>query len=460
MTPKYLSCLSCKMTFKSPSLLEKHREKFCIGTEFGRALITKTPEDMLNQLKDYKRRREEQRKQQEMEERDILEEMDENERRLIYDHLTFDEQEDFAQDGPSPRQQWFQEYKNQLQNLAQDHRNHVTALISHNKELEEQRTEIVKKLKDMSEKGKISSQVENMLAELKAQEYKNELLLESMKQQLEILQLETEDARPQTPTLAKHFLDSNEGLGPAPYDPVAGFVVFYDFLLGLDPTYRVCRLVVGLYHGGQEMGDSSPLPAVYCDIDNSAAYFPDAGGGNRAIVAMKQVVRRVRPSPGISLIMELQASGGCDPYGQDINRLISRGWIKIDIFDSQNRVISGRWKVPVRVLPVKPSMTTSELNGVPQLENVELYLRLVNARDANVQTTAAIDSNNATLYKYPPLASARTTIPIDAPFSSYNSSYRYPTMQLVYPSFGETVDPPPPSADMMVLQCSPSARTQ
>eukprot|EP00061_Rhincodon_typus_P015607 g43379.t1 len=184
---------------------------------------------------------------------------------------------------------------------------------------------------------------------------------------------------------------------------LAGFVVFYDFLLGLDPTYRVCRLVVGLYHGGQEMGDSSPLPAVYCDIDNSAAYFPDAGGGNRAIVAMKQVVRRVRPSPGISLIMELQASGGCDPYGQDINRLISRGWIKIDIFDSQNRVISGRWKVPVRVLPVKPSMTTSELNGVPQLENVELYLRLVNARDANVQTTAAIDSNNATLYKYPPL---------------------------------------------------------
>ncbi|XP_048384134.1 coiled-coil domain-containing protein 17-like isoform X2 [Stegostoma tigrinum] len=630
MTPRYLSCLSCKMTFKSPSLLEKHREKFCIGTEFGRALITKTPEDMLNQLKDYKRRREEQRKQQEMEERGILEEMDENKRRLIYDHLRFDEQEDFAQDGPSLRQQWFQEYKNKLQNLAQDHGNHVTALISHNKELEEQRTEILKKLKDMSEKGKISAQVETMLAELKAQEYKNELLLESMKQQLEILQLETiqnkvasrhntsqshqskrkekaqqlqtflpfygggslsseisalrlsylqnggndqliliqlhdllaealqleqrvkhpktqrkernyrehdtfkcnldselislevenqrleeeilklqlrrqrnhrsqkplktsigqrlmlslyedesdqliqkdsyqkmralkteidllkqemeirrlqrhmrnsktrdlpnatvrtpaflpmEDARPQTPTLAKHFLDSSEGLGPAPYDPVAGFVVFYDFLLGLDSAYRVCRLVVGLYHGGQEMGDLSPLPAVYCDIDNLPAYFPEAGGGNRAILAVKQVVPRVRPSPGISLIIELQASGGCDPYGQDINRLISRGWIKIDIFDSQNQVISGRWKVPIRVLPVKPSMTTSELNGVPQ-------------------------------------ASARTTIPIDAPFSSYNSSYRHPTIQLVYPSFGETVDPPPPSADMMVLQCSPSARTQ
>ncbi|XP_060702280.1 coiled-coil domain-containing protein 17-like [Hemiscyllium ocellatum] len=667
MTPRYLSCLSCKMTFKSPSLLEKHQEKFCIGTEVGRALITKTPEDMLNQLKDYKRRREEQRKQREMEERENLEEMDENERRLMCDHLTSAEQEDFAQDGPNLRQQWFQEHKNQLQNLAQAHGNHVTALISRNKELEEQRAEVVKKLKDLSQKGKISSQVENMLAELKAQEYKNELLLESMKQQLEILQLETiqnkvasrhhtsqshlskkkekvqqlqtflpfygggslsseisalrlsylqnggndqliliqlhdllaeamqleqrvkqpktqrkersyrehetskrnldselislevenqqleeeilklqlkqqrnrrsqkalktsigqrltlslygdesdqlirkdsyqkmrtlkteidllkqeveiqrlqrhkrnsktrdlpnatertssflpmEDARPQTPTLSKHFLDSSEGLGPAPYDPVAGFVVFYDFLLGLDATYRVCRLVVGLYHGGQEMGDPSPLPAVYCDVDNLPNYFPESGGGNRAILAVKQVVPRVRPSPGISLIIELQASGGFDPYGQDINRLISRGWIKIDTFDSQNRVISGRWKVPVRVLPVKPSMTTGELNGVPQLENVELYLRLVNARDASVQTTAAIDCNNASLYKYPPLASVRTTVPIDAPLSSYCSSYHYPTMQMVHPSFGETVDPPPPSADMMVLQCSPSARTQ
>ncbi|XP_078071436.1 coiled-coil domain-containing protein 17 [Mustelus asterias] len=670
MTPRYLNCSSCKMTFKSPSLLEKHREKFCIGTEIGRGLMTKTPEDMLEQLKDYKRRRADQRKQREMEERGILEEMDENERRLTSDNLISDEQAAFDQDGPSPREQWLREHKNQLQNLAQDHGKHVTALLSRNKELEEQRAEIVKKLNELSEKSKISSQVEKMLADLKAQEYKNELLLESMKQQLEILQLETvqnkvasrhntshshlskrkekiqhlptflpffgggslsteisalrlsylqnggndqliliqlhdllaealqleqrvkhprthrkernhreqhstskrnldselislevenqrledeilklqlkrqrsrrsqkllktsigqrlmlsidgdendqlqltrkdsnqkmralkteidllkqemeiqrlqrrmrtsktrdlpnatartppflpmEDPRPQTPTLAKQFLDSSEGLGPAPYDPVAGFVVFYDFLLGLDPMYRVCRLVVGLYHGGQEMGDPSLLPAVYCDIDNSPAYFPEVNRGNGAILAIKQVVPRVRPSPGISLVMELQASGGCDPYGQDINRLVSRGWIKIDIFDSQNRVISGRWKVPVRVLPVKPSMTTGELNGVPQLENMELYLRLVNARDASVQTTAAVDPNNARLYKYPPLAAARTTIPIDAPLSSFHSFYRHPTTQLAYPSLGETVDPPPPSADVMLLQHSTSARIQ
>ncbi|XP_032874324.1 coiled-coil domain-containing protein 17-like [Amblyraja radiata] len=601
-----------------------------------------------------------------MEEREILAEMDENEKRLLNDNLVSHTQLTLNQDDCTPREQWMQEHKTQLLNLAQNHEDHVKGILQHNLQLEEQRAEIVRRLNELSEKSKNFSQVEKMLAELKAQEYKNELLLETMRQQLEMLQLDTiqnkarsrqsslpsrnskkkealhqpqtfvpfygggslpseisalrlsylqnggndqlilvqlhdllaealqverreklprthrkerahrghdtlrrnldselitaeienqrleeeilklrvkrqrnhrpqkplktstghrliltgggkdqapiswkddnqkmralkteidllkqdmeiqrlqrhlrssktqvlaaapvptpplmpaDDVRPQTPVLAKQFLDSNEGFGPAPYDPAAGFVVFYDFLLGLDPLYRVCRLVVGLYHGRQEMGDPSPLPATYCDVSNSPAYFTDTNLSHGAILAVKQVVPRVRPSPAISLVMELQASGGSDPYGQGINRLVSRGWIKADIFDSQNCVISGRWKAPVRVLPVIPSMTTGELNGVPQLGNAELYFRLVNARDVSAQTMADIDPNHARLYKYPPLAAVRVNIPSDAPLSFYPSDH-YTAMQLVYPAFGESVDPPPPSAETVVLHYSASARTQ
>ncbi|XP_051876294.1 uncharacterized protein LOC127572746 [Pristis pectinata] len=103
----------------------------------------------------------------------------------FYNQITFD------QDDPTPREQWMQEHKNHLQNLAQNHGEHVNGILLHNKELEEQRAEIVRKLNELSEKSKNFSQVEKMLAELKAQEYKNELLLESMKQQLEVLQLDT-----------------------------------------------------------------------------------------------------------------------------------------------------------------------------------------------------------------------------------------------------------------------------
>lgn len=151
---------------------------------------------------------------------------------------------------------------------------------------------------------------------------------------------------------------------------------------------------------------------------------------------------RVRPSTSIALVVELQAAGGFDAYGLEIQRLASRGWAKITLFDQLHQVISGRWKIPVRVLPVKPGLTTEQLNGVPQVSGfsrsvvaptlarsphsksaasagvspdhgpfpqagkTELYLRVVNARDADVQSLAEIDPGNASLYRFPPTVSS------------------------------------------------------
>lgn len=202
-------------------------------------------------------------------------------------------------------------------------------------------------------------------------------------------------------------------MGPAPYDPVAGFVVFYDFLLGLDPTYRLIRLVTGLYSNGQEMGKPSALPPVCCEMGSGPYYMSEGLKGNLAILSARQPVPRVRPALGISLVIELQAAGGFDPYGQEIQRLVSRGWAKIDIFDHHNQVISGRWKVPVRSLPVNPSLTTGQLNGIPQVGSAELHVRVLNARDAELQSMAGIDPHNASMYQYPPLVAGRSVPPAE-----------------------------------------------
>ncbi|XP_030047956.1 coiled-coil domain-containing protein 17 [Microcaecilia unicolor] len=257
-----------------------------------------------------------------------------------------------------------------------------------------------------------------------------------------------EEARPLTPAHTKHFVDISDDLEPAAYDPISGFVVFFDFLLGLDPSYRVCRMVVGLYNNGQEMGHPFSLPAAYCEI-SSMSTFPENRRQNMAILATKQAIPRIRPSPNFALIMELQASGAYDIYGQEVSHLVSRGWTKMDIFDHQNRVISGHWKIPIRVLPMKPLMTTGEMNAVPQLESAELYVRLVNARDADVQSTIPIDPNNAVFYKYPPLSAACTVFPMDVLHPSF---YYYPYYQLVQPTQSlliDNVDPPPPTAVLM-----------
>uniref|UniRef100_A0A674I0V6 Coiled-coil domain containing 17 n=1 Tax=Terrapene triunguis TaxID=2587831 RepID=A0A674I0V6_9SAUR len=185
----------------------------------------------------------------------------------------------------------------------------------------------------------------------------------------------------------------------------AGFVIFYDFLLGLDPTFFQVCLVAGLYRNGQEMGKPTPLPVAYCQMGQSPPYVVDGQRGNSAVLSAKQPVPRVRPSTSIALVMEVQASGGFDAYGQEIQRLASRGWAKINLFDQLHQLISGRWKILVRLLPMQPGLTTEQLNGIPQAGKTELYLRVVNARDADMQSMAEIDPGNAAMYQYPPTVS-------------------------------------------------------
>ncbi|XP_063153879.1 coiled-coil domain-containing protein 17 [Candoia aspera] len=242
---------------------------------------------------------------------------------------------------------------------------------------------------------------------------------------------------------SQYFLDPSDTLGPAPYDPVSGFVIFYDFLLGLDPMFYHVRLVSGLCRNGQQLGKSTPLPVVSSDMGYSPQSLMDRQRGCCAILAARQPVPRILPSTSISLVVELQASGGFDVYGQEIQNLTSRGWAKINIFDHLHQVMCGHWKVPIRVLPVKPSLTEEQLNGVPQVGKAELYLRLVNSRDADMQSMAEIQPGNASLYKYPPTASSCTVPPIDFP-PTQHSFHPAPTILSFSASpYTGFVDPPP-----------------
>ncbi|XP_053100271.1 coiled-coil domain-containing protein 17 isoform X3 [Hemicordylus capensis] len=241
----------------------------------------------------------------------------------------------------------------------------------------------------------------------------------------------------------QYFLDPSDVLGPAPYDPASGFVIFYDFLLGLDPTFYQVRLVSGLYRNGQELGKPTPLPIVSSDMGQSPQYVMDGQRGSCAILAARQPVPRVLPSTSISLVTELQASGGFDAYGLEIQNLAPRGWTKINIFDHLHQVMSGRWKIPVRVLPVKPGLTPEQLNGVPQASKAELYLRLVNARDADMQSMAEIHPGNAPMYKYAPTVSSCTAPPADFPPAQRPFHPAPISLSFSVPPYTGFVDPPP-----------------
>ncbi|XP_068095596.1 coiled-coil domain-containing protein 17 isoform X2 [Hyperolius riggenbachi] len=242
----------------------------------------------------------------------------------------------------------------------------------------------------------------------------------------------------------RHILEPLDALGPAPYDPVAGFVIFYDFLLGLDATFRNVRLLSGLYSNGHRMGQPSSLPDAPCEMWNPPIHLANVPRGNIAMLSSKQPIPRVRPSSSIALVMELQAAGGFNTYGQEIQQLSSSGWTKLDLFDHHNQVQSGRWKLPVRALPLRPGLSTGQLNTVPQVGKAELYLRIVNARDADLQSMAEIDPRNSSLYQYPllmPNPAAAAIIDNPAPLPNFHQPPN--SFQMSLSPYTDYVDPPP-----------------
>ncbi|XP_059196350.1 coiled-coil domain-containing protein 17 [Centropristis striata] len=218
------------------------------------------------------------------------------------------------------------------------------------------------------------------------------------------------------------MLDSVDSLAPAPYDPVAGFVIFYDLLLGVDVSQRALRLVTGLFSDDQAVGPPTPLPPFQCLPVLSLPHTQSLTSGNYSPLLVKQPVPRIQPSPSLSLVVEVQAARDPDVHNQEVFKLASCGWIQVELFDQYNQLRSGHWRVPVRSLPIRPSLSLVQLNSIPQVGNMELCLRLVNGRDGNFQTLAKSELTSTSHYKYPAVVSSHpatvhvnTAQPISAP---------------------------------------------
>ncbi|KAF7656559.1 hypothetical protein LDENG_00039490 [Lucifuga dentata] len=210
-----------------------------------------------------------------------------------------------------------------------------------------------------------------------------------------------------------YMVDPLHSLGPAPYDPVSGLVIFYDFVLGVDAAQKALRLVAALYMEGQEVGQPSPLPPVQCLPGGALPYSCSLPPGNYALMSVKQPVPRLQPSPSLCLVVEVQAARDLDVYGQEDLRLASWGWTQLELFDQYNQLHSGYWRVPVRSLPIRPSLSHAQLNSVPQVGSMEMCVRVVNGRDGDVQTLVKAEPSMSIHYKYAVLGN--DALPVSSP---------------------------------------------
>uniref|UniRef100_A0A8C4HP84 Coiled-coil domain-containing protein 17 n=1 Tax=Dicentrarchus labrax TaxID=13489 RepID=A0A8C4HP84_DICLA len=252
-------------------------------------------------------------------------------------------------------------------------------------------------------------------------------------------------ARSFSSPLGRCMLDSLDSLGPAPYDPAAGFVVFYDLVLGVDVSQRALRLVAALYSEGQEVGSPTPLPPVECLSGVSLPYTHSLTPRNYALLSVKQPVPSIQPSPSLSLVVEVQTARDLDVHSQEVFKLTSSGWTRIQLFDQFNQLHSGHWRVPVRSLPIRPSLSLTQLNSVPQVGSMELCVRLINGRDGEVQTLAKPDPTSTSHYKYPTVASSHP-VTVHGNAALPVSVDPHPTQLSSLLPFTDHQDPPPTEA--------------
>ena len=69
----------------------------------------------------------------------------------------------------------------------------------------------------------------------------------------------------------------------------AGFVIFYDFIVGLDVNTQFARLITCLYNKEQQYGAPTTLPNIQTTAQDSAYY---QRGSQMAVLNLKQTVEK------------------------------------------------------------------------------------------------------------------------------------------------------------------------
>ncbi|XP_061197713.1 uncharacterized protein LOC133205832 isoform X2 [Saccostrea echinata] len=201
----------------------------------------------------------------------------------------------------------------------------------------------------------------------------------------------------------------------APYDQYAGFVIFYDLVLNLDPRVTACRLIVGLHGVSAQMGEPTLMPTVYTEpVTRGGAYMSN---NSNAIIGARQPVPKCPADPDLGIVVELQTSGG---PGSDYDKhsLITRAWTKLPLFDSKGQLLAGKFRIPFRNVPIKPYLHPSQLQNIDKFQDAELYYRVVNMRDMEVQSLVNISAANYNQYRPPAISPLKPFSPRAPPTAS------------------------------------------
>lgn len=111
------------------------------------------------------------------------------------------------------------------------------------------------------------------------------------------------------------------------YDPLEGFVIHWDYALGIPKRNDSCQIVFGIYINGDEVCPAKLIGPYPCEVDTAAT--------NRCILGNSFPINDVPANANALLIFEIQIFPSKDSTNP---RLTSYGWSQLDLFDSRREI--------------------------------------------------------------------------------------------------------------------------
>ena len=111
------------------------------------------------------------------------------------------------------------------------------------------------------------------------------------------------------------------------YDPLEGFVVHWDYCLGIPKRHDSCQLVFGIYINGTEIYPPKLIEPHPCEVDTAVT--------NRCIIGEQYSVNDIPANSNALIIFELQILPSRDSTNP---RIASYGWSQLDLFDSRREL--------------------------------------------------------------------------------------------------------------------------
>ena len=148
------------------------------------------------------------------------------------------------------------------------------------------------------------------------------------------------------------------------YDPSEGFIVFWDYVLGLPAKQDFTNFEWAIVCNGDLIRDFEDAKISQNIEEDSTTVY--------SIISQKNVVKSVQSDPEALIIWKVYM-----PVSQENQEEITEiGWTQIDIFSINQALKRGIWKCPLYELPVDTHITKEAVQELTPIQNAWFYLRI------------------------------------------------------------------------------------